>query len=182
MNILLEVTEPIGIILKKKKGEDKHIQNIFINESKNFKNRSDFNIGEILFFDKDIDLIDIYKCKKYIDKKYKLTNSVYPPFENNLTHQYDTNSLINNELYNLVTNRKVIIKGNKNLLLINKKNYKINYNDKIIRKFSYIKGFSDTKIDFQINLNNSDFTLVYITRYDIESTNKKNIRFKCKLD
>ena len=51
------------------------------------------------------------------------------------------------------------------LTKVDKSSY-VKYNDGIEKGFGYLKGNTNVRLEFPTNLNNNNWTIVYVTRYD----------------
>ncbi len=147
---------------------------IFINGGRHHKESSDFNIAELIIYNRKINDLEIDKVKSYLENKYiqKFKNDQLEVY-NGIQNRYNYDSFKNGIWKDIVGNKNVkILHGN--LTTVDKSSY-IKYDDGIEKGFGYLKGLSNASIEFPQNLNNNNWTIVYVTRYDPSARYKGRI-------
>ena len=102
-----------------------------------------------------------------VDMLKKITNHSHEfniPVTDGLVNRYTADSFQNNKWEDLVGGAHVKMHGGK-LTMVNKSEY-VPGDDGIVKGFNYLKGNTSTRVEFPMNMNNENWTVVYVTRYD----------------
>jgi|SaaInlStandDraft_5_1057022.scaffolds.fasta_scaffold00219_6 hypothetical protein len=147
---------------------------IFINGGKYPNEYSDFDIAELIIYNRKISDLEIEKVKNYLENKYiQTSNSDQLEVHSGIQNRYNYESFKNGIWVDTVGNKNVkMIQGK--LTTVDKSSY-VKYNDGIDKGFGYLKGLSNASIEFPQNLNKDNWTIVYVTRYDPSAKYKGRI-------
>ena len=166
-------------------GRDIGSDRLYINAGRHGNEKADFNIAELTIFNRKLNDTEIETVKKYLEDRYingkvgvpEHTHDVIPKHEHE--HEHSTGLLkvvkgIQNR-YNLESFKDGVWKdpvGKKDVKMhqgkltkVDKSSY-VKYNDGIEKGFGYLKGNTNVRLEFPMNLNNNNWTIVYVTRYD----------------
>ena len=94
----------------------------------------------------------------------QIKKSSYDIITKGLVNRYSTESFSNGIWKDSVGNADAKILGGK-LEIVTKSSYAVG-DDGLTKGFEYLKGNVPTKVEFPINLNNENWTVIYVTRYD----------------
>jgi hypothetical protein len=103
---------------------------------------------------------DVDMLKKITDHSHEFNI----PITEGLVNRYTADSFKNDKWEDLVGDAHVKMHGGK-LTMIDKSKY-VPGDDGITKGFNYLQGNTSTRVEFPMNMNNENWTVVYVTRYD----------------